>query len=92
MPFNQNILFEHVMNGKMIITGRCWRCRHERYEAYAKDVVFQLGSVEYVHGKEEEGGNFTFKFNLRDSEGKKLTEQCFLISVLGMYQFSSLSF
>nr|XP_023647481.1 extracellular matrix protein FRAS1-like [Paramormyrops kingsleyae] len=41
------------------------------------------GSVEYVHGKEEEGGNFTFKFNLRDSEGKKLTEQSFLISVLG---------
>uniref|UniRef100_A0A3B3RJD3 Fraser extracellular matrix complex subunit 1 n=1 Tax=Paramormyrops kingsleyae TaxID=1676925 RepID=A0A3B3RJD3_9TELE len=50
------------------------------------------GSVEYVHGKEEEGGNFTFKFNLRDSEGKKLTEQSFLISVLGMYQFSFLSF
>ncbi|KAG2466459.1 FRAS1 protein, partial [Polypterus senegalus] len=40
------------------------------------------GSVEYKHEKGEQGGSFAFKFDLSDSEGNKLIDQSFYISVL----------
>ncbi|XP_012860276.2 extracellular matrix organizing protein FRAS1 [Echinops telfairi] len=40
------------------------------------------GQVEYSHGKGESGGSFTFKFDVVDEEGNKLTGQSFSINVL----------
>ncbi|XP_031426498.1 extracellular matrix protein FRAS1 [Clupea harengus] len=40
------------------------------------------GFVEYIHEKGENGGSFSFKFNLQDPEGNKLIDQSFFISVL----------
>ena len=39
--------------------------------------------MEYIHEKGENGGSFSFKFNLQDPEGNKLIDQSFFISVLG---------
>ncbi|XP_075401034.1 extracellular matrix organizing protein FRAS1 [Tenrec ecaudatus] len=40
------------------------------------------GQVEYSHRKGESGGSFSFKFDVVDEEGNKLTGQSFSISVL----------
>ncbi|XP_015220286.2 extracellular matrix organizing protein FRAS1 [Lepisosteus oculatus] len=40
------------------------------------------GFVEYRHEKGKAGGSFAFKFDLSDSEGNKLIDQSFYISVL----------
>ncbi|XP_023559071.1 extracellular matrix protein FRAS1 [Octodon degus] len=42
------------------------------------------GRVEYSHGTGEPGGNFTFKFDVVDVEGNRLTGQSFSIGVLGV--------
>ncbi|KAA8592453.1 hypothetical protein FQN60_017908, partial [Etheostoma spectabile] len=40
------------------------------------------GLLQYTHEKGEKGGSLSFKFNLLDSEGNKLIDQSFFISVL----------
>ncbi|KAM9446229.1 extracellular matrix organizing protein FRAS1 [Clarias gariepinus] len=40
------------------------------------------GFLEYIHEKGENGGSFSFKFNLEDPEGNKLIDESFFITVL----------
>ncbi|XP_066568203.1 extracellular matrix organizing protein FRAS1 isoform X2 [Amia ocellicauda] len=50
-------------------------------KSFTQDDV-NKGFVEYRHEKGEAGGSFAFKFDLADSEGNKLIDQSFYISVL----------
>ncbi|XP_007496032.2 extracellular matrix organizing protein FRAS1 isoform X2 [Monodelphis domestica] len=50
-------------------------------KSFTQDDISQ-GWVEYRHEKGESGGSFTFKFDVVDAEGNKLTDQSFSINVL----------